>query len=91
MSNQAATEFLRRLVLDDGLRDQVRAAEKGRAEKAPVLVEQGTRLGLDFTVAELADVLDALHRHKIGELSEEDLIEVAGGLVSMPGWHPAHD
>ncbi|UCG86692.1 MAG: Nif11-like leader peptide family natural product precursor [Gemmatimonadota bacterium] len=91
MSNQAATEFLQRLVSDEQLREQVRAAEKGRIEKAPVLVEQGARIGLDFTAAELADVLDALHRHKIGALSEDDLIAVAGGLVDVPGWHPDHD
>jgi len=90
MSNQAATEFLQRLVQDEGLREQVRAAEKGRSDKAPVLVELGATIGLDFTVEELAEVLDALHRHKIGELSEAALIAVAGGLVDAPGWHPDH-
>lgn len=91
MSNQAATEFLQQLVRDEALRDQVRAAEKGRSEKAAVLVEQGARIGLEFTVSELATVLDALHQHKIGALSEEAVIAVAGGLVDLPGWHPEHD
>ena len=91
MSNKAATEFLRRLVADQELRERVRVAEKGRSGKAPVLVEQGAQLGLEFTVSELAQVLDALHQHKIGELSEDALIAVAGGLVDVPGWHPDHD
>ncbi len=91
MSNQAATDFLQRLVQDEALRQQVRRAEKGRSEKAPVLVEEGAKLGLAFNVAELADVLDALHRHKIGELDEDQLIAVAGSLVDIPGWHPDHD
>ncbi|UCD25475.1 MAG: Nif11 family protein [Gemmatimonadota bacterium] len=91
MSNRAATNFLQRLVQEEALREQVRQAEKGRPEKAPVLVEQGAKIGLDFTVSELADVLDALHRHRIGELSEDQLVEVAGSLVDMPGWHPDHD
>jgi hypothetical protein len=91
MSNKAATDFLQQLVQDAGLRGQVREAEKGRPDKAPVLVEAGAKLGLDFSVSELADVLDALHRHKIGELSEEQLIAVAGSLIDVPGWHPDHD
>ena len=91
MSNHAATVFLERLVQDEALREQIRSAEKGRAEKAPVLVEEGAKFGLAFSVAELADVLDALHRHKVGELSEAQLIAVAGGLVDVPGWHPDHD
>jgi hypothetical protein len=91
MSNQAAMEFLQRLVQDEALRQEVRTAEKGRSEKAPVLVEQGAKIGLEFTEAELAVVLDALHQHKIGALSEENVIAVAGGLIDMPGWHPEHD
>ena len=91
MSNKAATDFLQQLVKDEGLRSQVRQAEKGRPDKAPVLVEEGAKLGLDFSVSELADVLDALHRHKIGELSEEQLLAVAGSLIDVPGWHPDHD
>jgi hypothetical protein len=91
MSNQTATDFLQRLVQDETLREQVRLAEKGRVEKAPVMVEEGARLGLAFSVAELTDVLEALHRHKIGELSEEQLIAVAGSLVDLPGWRPDHD
>jgi len=91
MSNQAATDFLQRLVQDEALRQQVRRAEKGRFEKAPVLVEEGAKLGLAFNVSELADVLDALHRHKIGELGEDQLIAVAGSLVDIPGWHADHD
>jgi len=91
MSNQAATDFLERLVQDEALREQVRLAEKGRTEKAPVLVEEGAKFDLAFSVAELADVLDALHRHKIGELSEDQLITVAGSLVDVPGWHPDHE
>ena len=91
MSNQAATDFLERLVQDKALREQVRLAEKGRTEKAPILVEEGAKLGLTFSVAELADVLDALHRHRIGELSEDQLIAVAGSLVDVPGWHPDHE
>ena len=91
MSNQAATDFLERLVRDEALREQVRLAEKDRTEKAPILVEEGAKLGLAFSVAELADVLDALHRHKIGELSEDQLIAVAGSLVDVPGWHPDHE
>ena len=91
MSNQAATEFLQLLVSDERLREQVRKLEKDQAEKAPVLVAVGSEHGLDFTVAELAAVLDALHQHKIGELSEERLVAVAGSLIDVPGWHPDHD
>ena len=40
MSNQAATDFLQQLVQDEALREQVRQAEKGRSEKAPVLVQE---------------------------------------------------
>jgi hypothetical protein len=36
-------------------------------------------------------VLEALHQHKIGELSEEQLVAVAGSLIDVPGWHPDHD
>ena len=91
MSNQAATDFLQRLVQDEALREQIRQAEKGRSEKAPVLVEEGAKIGFEFTVPELADVLDALHRHKIGELSEQQLVQLAGSLVDVPSWHPEHD
>ena len=91
MSNQAATDFLQLLVTDDQMREQVRKREKGGPEKAPVLVAVGAEHGLDFTVAELASVLDALHQHKVGELSEEQLVAVAGILIDVPGWHPDHD
>jgi predicted ribosomally synthesized peptide with nif11-like leader len=90
MSNQAATEFLARLAHDETLREQVREAEKGRSEKASVLVEVGSGYGYDFSADELHHVLCALHQHKIGELSEEELVEVAGSLIDMPDWLPDH-
>jgi len=90
MSNTAVTEFLKQLVASEDLREQVRKAEVGKAEKAAVLIEVGARHGLEFTKDELANVLDALHRHKIGELSEEELIATAGDLINFPDWHPDH-
>lgn len=91
MSNQAAADFLAKLVHDEALRDRVRAAEKDRSEKAPVLVEVAAGVGHDFTALELHEVLCALHQHKIGELTEEELVDVAAGLVDLPDWHPDHE
>jgi predicted ribosomally synthesized peptide with nif11-like leader len=88
MSNQAAADFLAMLVRDEALRDKVRGAEKGRTEKAPVLVEVAAGHGYDFSANELHDVLCALHQHKIGELTEQELVDVAGGLIELPDWHP---
>lgn len=90
MSNKAVTEFLVQLVASDELREEVRQAEAGKTEKAPVLIEVGARHGHEFTKDELASVLDALHKHKIGELSEEALISTAGSLIDLPDWHPDH-
>jgi hypothetical protein len=90
MSNKAVTEFLHELIGKQSLREEVRQAEAGKPEKAPVLVEVGARHGHEFTVDELAGVLDALHRHKIGELDEEELLATAGGLIDFPNWHPDH-
>ena len=56
-------------------------AEAGKTEKAAVLIDVGERHGFEFTKNELTDVLDALHRHKVGELSEEELIATAGNLT----------
>jgi hypothetical protein len=91
MSNTAVTAFLKQLVASEALREQVMKAEAGKVEKAAVLIEVGARRGLQFTKDELADVLDALHRHKIGELSEEELIATAGSLIDFPNWHPDHE
>lgn len=88
MSNQAAADFLAQLVHDEALRDQVRAAEQGRVERAPVLVEVAAGYGYDFTASELHQVLCALHQHKIGQLTEEELVDVAGSLVDLPDWRP---
>lgn len=90
MSKQAATEFLERLVKDEALRESVREAERGRSAKAPVLVEVAARQGYDFTEQELHEILCALHQHKIGVLSEEQLVAVAGSLVDLPDWRPEH-
>ena len=91
MSNQAAADFLAKLVHDEALRDQVRDAEKGRSEKAPVLVEVAAGVGYDFTAEDLHQVLCALHQHKIGELTEEELVDVASGLVDLPDWRSDHE
>lgn len=90
MSRQTAARFLERLVQDEALREQVRQAEKGRTEKAPVLVEMGAAAGHEFSEADLHDILCALHQHKIGALTEEDLVRVAGSLVDLPDWHSDH-
>ena len=90
MSNQAAADFLSKLVYDEALREQVRAAEKGRAEKAPVMVEVAASHGYAFTVEDLHDVLCALHRHKLGELTEQQLVKVAGSLIDLPDLSPGH-
>lgn len=90
MSRQAATEFLEKLVEDETLRDKVREAEKGRSAKASVLVEVGAGQGYDFSEAELHEILCAVHQHKIGVLSEAQLIDVAGSLIEFPDWRPEH-
>ena len=91
MSRETAAQFLERLVSDEDLRSKVREAERGRPEKAPVLVELGAEAGLEFTEADLHDILCALHQHKIGALSEEQLVKVAGSLVDLPDWHSDHN
>jgi hypothetical protein len=90
MSSDAVTEFLRQLVASDELKEEVRQAEAGKTEKPPVVIEVGARHGHEFTRDELARVLDALYKHKIGELSEEALISTAGSLIDFPDWHPDH-
>ncbi len=90
MSNKAVTEFLKQLLASEELREEVRQAEVETTEKASVLIEVGARRGYDFTKDELASVLDALHQHKIGELSEEELVATAGSLIDLPDWHPDH-
>lgn len=91
MSRRTAAQFLEKLVYDETLREQVRQAEKGRTEKAPVLVEMGAAAGFEFTEADLHDILCALHQHKIGALSEAEVVQVAGSLVDLPDWHSDHE
>jgi len=88
MSTQAAGDFLQKLVDDETLRDKVRVAEKGRSEKAPVLVQVAGSEGYDFTETELHDVLCALYQHELGALSREQLVAVAGSLLELPDLPP---
>jgi hypothetical protein len=54
------------------------------------LVEVAAGQGYDFSEHELHEILCAVHQHKIGVLSEEQLIDVAGSLIEFPDWRPEH-
>ena len=83
MSFENATQFLRKLQTDPTLSKKLRAAVSGtRDEKAAQLIAFAARNGLDFTVADYERALKTNlgQQHAAGELTEEQLDAVAGGI-----------
>lgn len=75
MANNAATEFLKKVLLDEALRARV---AKDPAQAAAVAAE----LGYEITAEELAAAENALHvpaEAEVVELDEADMDRAAGG------------
>jgi len=75
MSEQAATEFLMK-----NAADPPPIGGETTEERVAALVELGSIQGFDFTADECLTVLETARKYQAGELSEEQLEAVAGGV-----------
>ncbi len=81
MSTQNVMAFTKKLEGNDELQKQVKALTPG---DSAAVVKLAAGLGFDFSIQELRDVIA-----KSGELNDEQLNLVAGGLtVRKAGEHP---
>jgi predicted ribosomally synthesized peptide with nif11-like leader len=88
MSAEAIRAFGEKLQKDDAFRKQVQtvlSAAQQRSSAALLNVAAGA--GFQFTEAELAAAVQSQlkQRHAAGELKDEDLLQVAGGLTPTVG------
>ncbi|HVS14772.1 MAG TPA: Nif11-like leader peptide family RiPP precursor [Thermoanaerobaculia bacterium] len=80
MSHQEVKRFLSELESDSALQDEARAIDAADGEAAArALVRMGADRGYTFSAAELAEVLRE-SAGGAGELGEEQLERVAGGI-----------
>ncbi|MEO5358277.1 MAG: Nif11-like leader peptide family natural product precursor [Nitrospirae bacterium YQR-1] len=76
MSVESAKEFIEKLSSDMVFRNKVEAV-KDKSARAKMVKDAG----FDFTMAELKQVVpDTYHSSFSGELSENDLEKIAGGM-----------
>jgi predicted ribosomally synthesized peptide with nif11-like leader len=84
MSREAVAGFLKKLVKYDALQAELKQAAAESSAKAPVFIALAAKHGFEFTEQELGETLDAVHQHRIGELSEAELRAVAGDVIEFP-------
>ena len=81
MSTQDLKKFLEQINQDEGLRDELTTAVKGRDDREVAAVEVAARHGLEVDAEELKRILDAAQSESSVELEEEELDAVAAGLT----------
>ena len=82
MSTDAVRQFLDRVSEDAELEDALFAEIRDKGDQTDAIVAFAVGRGHDFTVVELAEVLDELQDTE--ELTAEQLDAVAGGLSPQP-------
>jgi len=86
MSRQAAEAFLEKLDSDAGLRAKLFSSERAAAEHVLVSAEQLAELamqhGFDVTAQEMRQACSRQGRTSSGELGEQELDAVAGGVTA---------
>ena len=80
MSTEAVQEFLAEVGRDAELRQELRRAIQGKPTTGEAIVEVAERHGHEFEVEELDEVVRAVRAQQTGELTDEDLESVAGGI-----------
>src|SRR5450432_777942 len=77
MSEQNAMTFIQRLEGNETLQNQVKTLTPGDSSG---LLTLASEMGFEFTAQELKSVMD-----QAGELNEEQLDQVAGGIIIVGG------
>jgi len=83
MSEQAVQQFLARMEAEPALHARVRERYRQGGERLDATVRFAAALGYGFEPGELAAGLAARYGTGLGELTEEQLDEVAGGVLTM--------
>ncbi len=82
MSKDAVVQMLSQVDAEPGLRDEFTAALEATEGKAEAIMAVAEKHGYDFTPEEFRDVVsEAKASEGKSELSEEDLNQVAGGII----------
>jgi len=83
MSEKAAAEFVAIAATSPAIREKVRSEGKSYSdERFNQVVTVGAEQGFAFTAEELRSVMSAAEESKEGELTDEQLEAVAGGLAT---------
>jgi predicted ribosomally synthesized peptide with nif11-like leader len=88
MSTQAIQAFAAKLQQDEAFRKQVQGVLVAAQQRSTAeLLKVATGAGFSFTEAELATAVQERlkQRHAAGELKDEDLLQVAGGITPAIG------
>ena len=80
MSKRAGTKFLSKIAEDSTLHEQLQTALAGKEDQNAAVVEFANQHGYQFTVEEFTETMQGLHRHYEGELCDEALEQISGGL-----------
>jgi hypothetical protein len=71
-------------VSEPSIEAAVEAAAKERGDVAAVAVAQGQKHGLHFTREEFVRIVDAARRQQDGDMEDDTLERVVGGLTPQP-------
>jgi len=82
MSQNNAAEFLRKLDTDAAIRSKVAEAYRR------LLIDTGKEAGLEFTAEDLRDAALTFSQVSYREISDEDLVMIAGGQANYSGDGP---
>jgi len=88
MSKDMVVKFLSAVDADSDLRGELVAAIEGTTEQASSIVEIADRHGFEFTLDDYTEVIREIGRQQEGEVSQDELDAVAGGLGGGFGRRP---